>query len=372
MRKGQRKHSNIVFLPKGLRRGGDLCGGVGADFAGALEAEELAGRVRRFDDAVVCLGLSTWLVAAKVIAANSTRNYDHQSAPEFLFEQRPFQIQCGDRPQPLPPGEHSWVSSSNTAPYARTRAETLNLPLTEVPALTIASEPPSFIRIAGASQDVWELQFCAMGEGDTEPEARQFLDEVSMNRTGSLVSLNASHPGRTGGRSDLLAHVPQDAPLTIHAVGAVELRNMSGPVRISAVGGRATILNTTGTVNAEGGTVDFAGARGHVMLTSYSEIDLKLTGPRFLGNLSANAQREVRVLVPHGFESPIEVMVDRKEDLVCRADFCAGMKEEKVGGGYIFRKYAGSGEAALDRVSFRSDHSTVVIDNWSPGPFIRQ
>ena len=52
MRKGQRKHSNIVFLPKGLRRGGDLCGGVGADFAGALEAEELAGRVRRFDDAV--------------------------------------------------------------------------------------------------------------------------------------------------------------------------------------------------------------------------------------------------------------------------------------------------------------------------------
>jgi hypothetical protein len=211
-----------------------------------------------------------------------------------------------------------------------------------------------------------------MGEGDSEPEARQFLDGVSMNRNGSLISLNAPHPGRTGSRGDLLAHVPQDAPLTIHTIGAVELRNMSGPVRISAVGGRATILNTTGTVDAVGEVVDFAGARGHVMLTSYSEIDLKLTGPRFLGNLSANAQREVRVLVPHGFESPIEVMVDRKKDLVCRADFCSGMKEERVGGRYIFRKYAGSEEAALDHVWFRSDHSTVVIDNWSPDPLLRR
>jgi len=334
-------------------------------------------RIRKPAFIVVCLGviflgLSSWLVASKVIAANSERSYDHQAAPGFLFEQRPFLFQCADRPQPLPPGEHSWFGSSNTAPYARTRVETLNLPLIEVPALTIASEPTSFLRIAGASQDVWELQFCAIGEGDSEPEARQFLDQVSINRTGSLISLNAPHPGRTGSRGDLLAHVPQDAPLTLHVVGPVELRNMSGPVRISAVGGRATILNTTGTVNAEGEVVDFAGTRGHVMLTSYSEIDLKLTGPRFLGNLSAYAQREVRVLVPHGFESPIEVMVNSKKDLVCRADFCSGMKEQRVGGAYVFRKYAGSGKAALDHVWFRSDHSTVVIDNWSPGPIIRR
>ena len=279
--------------------------------------------------AVVCLGLSARLVAVKVLAPNSTRNYEDQSAAEFLFEERPFPFQCADRPQPMPPGVHSWVTSSNVAPYARTKVETLNLPLAQVPALTIASEPPSFIRIAGASQGVWELQFCATGEGDSESEARGYLGEVSMERTGSLISINATHGGRTGNRGDLLAQVPQDAPLTLHVVGAVELRNMSGPVRISDVGGRVTILDTTGTVNAEGEIVDFAGARGHVMLTSYSEIDLKLTGPRFLGNLSAYAQREVRVLVPHGFESPLEVMVDRKKDLVCRADFCSGMKRRE-------------------------------------------
>ncbi|MGD0095892.1 MAG: hypothetical protein ABSB60_05320 [Terracidiphilus sp.] len=319
---------------------------------------------------VVSLGLGSWLVAAKVPSANSPRGYDHEAASEFLFEQRPFSFQCADRPQLLPPGEHSWLSSSGQAPYARTRLETLNIPLAEEPALTIASEPTSFIRIAGVSRDDWELQFCAIGAGDSEPEARQFLDDVSMSRTGSLISVNASHPaGRKGGRGDLIAQVPREAPLTVHTVGAVELRNLSGPVRVSAVGGRATILNTTGTVDADGQIVDYAGAHGHVMLNSYSEIDLKLTGPRFVGGLSAYAQSEVRVLVPRGFESQIEVMVENKRDLVCRADICSRMKWDNHSGAPVFRKYADSSEAAPDHVFLRSDHSTVVIDNWYPGPF---
>jgi hypothetical protein len=57
-------------------------------------------------------------------------------------------------------------------------------------------------------------------------------------------------------------------------------------------------------------------------------------------------------------------MVSRKKDLVCRADFCSRMKQEGRSGAYIFRKDADSSEAASDHVFFRSDHSTVVIDNW--------
>ena len=334
-------------------------------------------RLRRPAIIVICfcavsIALCTWSIAARVFAANSLRDYEHQPAPEFLFERRPMPFQCADRPQPLPPGfkgPYMTFSSPGMAPYARTRAETLDIPLADVPALTIASDSSGFIRVIGTDQDVSDLQFCATGEGDSEQEARQFLAQVSMSRLGSLISLKAGERARTGGHGDLWAQVPQDAPLTVHTIGAVELRNMNGPVRISAVSGRATILNTTGTVDADGGIVDFSGARGRVTLNSYSEIDIKLTGPRFLGNLSAYGQREVRVLVPRGFESPIEVMVEDKKDLVCRADFCSGMRQERSGGAYLFRKYAANEEAAADRVWLRSDHSTVVIDNWSPSPF---
>jgi len=214
-----------------------------------------------------------------------------------------------------------------------------------------------------------------MGEGDSEPEARQFLDEISMNRTGSLVSLNASHSGGPVERrpEQSACTCPKDAPLTIYAVGAVELRDMSGPVRIAAVGGRATILNTTGTVNARRDRRFRRRARAcdaHLLLGDRFEINW----PRFLGNLSAYAQREVRVLVPHGFESSIEVMVDSKKDFVCRADLCSGMKEERVGGAYVFRnmpaakrlRWTISGSDPIIRQSLlttgaRSVHSTVTF-----------
>ena len=87
-----------------------------------------------------------------------------------------------------------------------------------------------------------------MGEGDSEAEARQFLDQVSMSRVGSLISLKAGERARTGGHGDLWAQVPRDAPLTVHIIGAVEVQDLSGPVRISGARGRATILHTTGTV----------------------------------------------------------------------------------------------------------------------------
>jgi hypothetical protein len=321
---------------------------------------------------MVPIGLSAWLVAAKVLAANRARDYEHEAAPEFLFEQRQMPFQCADRPQPLPPGykgPYMTFSSPGVAPYARTRSETLDIPLVEAPSLTIASEPTSFIRISGEDRDSWDLKFCAMGEGDTEAEARQFLQRGSISRTGSLITLSGGQPGRTGVRGDLWAQVPRDAPLTVHTIGAIEVRDLNGPLRISAVGGRATILRTTGIVQAEGEIVDFAGARGRVMLNSYSEIDIKLTGPRFLGSLSAYGQREVRILVPPGFESPIEVMVDNKKDLVCRADFCSRMKLENHAGALVYKKLSDSSDAALDRVWFRSDHSTVVIDNWHASPF---
>ena len=262
------------------------------------------------------------------------------------------------------------LSVSGMAPFARTRVDKLKLPLAEVPALTIASDSSSYLHIEGGSADGWELQLCAMGEGNSEADARQYLSGVSMDRIGSLISLSAEHPRwGTGGHSDMVAQVPSEAPLTVHTMGAVEVRNMSGPVRISSANARATILNTTGTVDADGGVVDFSGGRGRVTLNSTMEIDIKLTGPRFLGGLTAYAQRNVRVLVPRGFESPIEVMVNRRKDLVCRADFCSRMKEENKAGTYTIKKYADNSEAAMDHVFFRSDHATVVIDNWPQGTF---
>jgi hypothetical protein len=54
-----------------------------------------------------------------------------------------------------------------------------------------------------------------------------------------------------GTRSHLIVDAPADAPIVIHAsFGAVEVRDMTGQVWVTAMHGRAKILDTTGKVDA--------------------------------------------------------------------------------------------------------------------------
>jgi hypothetical protein len=68
------------------------------------------------------------------------------------------------------------------------------------------------------------------------------------------------------------------------------------------------------------------------------------------------------MLVPVGFLTPFQAMVNRPQDFVCRADLCSKVKAEKKNGLYVFT-YAGDGSADPERVHLRSEQATVVIDN---------
>jgi hypothetical protein len=322
-------------------------------------------------------GLSVLAVAC---AKDPLRAYEEQGAPSILFDKRPFHFDCAGRWPgkpwpPLPPGAHGYLTFSPQMPYSYTRLETLELQRQQIPALTFATENGNILRISiqGARQDDWNLQFCAQGDGNSEAEARRYLSTVSMNRTGSLVTMNGGERGSlspngvSGGQGQLIVDAPADAPVTVHSSsGAIAVHDMDGPVRLAAPQARITVLNTTGEVDATGGIVDFAGSKGTVM-TSSMETDIKITAQRFEGRLSAYAVREARVLVPRGFQTPMELIVNRPKDLICRADFCKNLHSKKNGGIYTFFKFAGDGDKATDRITVRSESSTVVIDNAGSG-----
>ena len=164
-----------------------------------------------------------------------------------------------------------------------------------------------------------------------------------------------------GAHGRLLVEAPADAPLVIHAsFAAVEVRDMTGPVRVTATHGRAKMLDTTGKVDATGFVVDFAGSMGTVTLSAEADVNLKLNTARFNGSMVAWAQRSVRVLVPHGSQTPFQASVNRPEDFVCRTDFCPKVKREEKGGLYVFT-YAGDGSAPQSRcITVRT--AAVVID----------
>jgi hypothetical protein len=228
--------------------------------------------------------------------------------------------------------------AGNQHPYLRTRLEPLILSRSEVPALTIAADASESIEITGDRREDWSLRYCAYGEGSSEGEARDRLQDVSLIRTGGTISLNGPGIGRmTGAGGNLIVAAPADAPITVHASFApVQVRKMTGPVRVTAIHARAKILNATGSVDATGFVVDFAGSTGTVVLSAETEINLKLTSVRFDGTLTAWAQRPVRVLIPPAFQTPFQAVVSRPQDFVCRTEFTAAIKREKKGGLHVF------------------------------------
>jgi len=299
------------------------------------------------------------------------REYELQPAPEFLCERRSLVRHCADR-SPGNSGRDvhgggSVLVVGNQLPYRVTRREELVLPRVDAPSLTITSDPYNSIAVLGSSGTDWTITFCAQGEGETEAEAHERLQQLALRVTGSTVSLTGR--GLDEGhhtRGDLVVEGPTDAGVVIHgSYTAVEVRDIAGPVRIAATHARASILETTGQLDVTAGVVDFAGASGRVTLSAEAEINLKMTARRFEGTLLAWGQRSVRMLVPPGFATPIEAMVSRRKDFVCRAEFSSHVKRKRQGELYVFTHGVDNGGRPRGALHLRSEEATVVID--TPG-----
>ena len=299
-------------------------------------------------------------------ASDSQSTYEQQAAASSLFEQRFIGFECADRTpgKSREPGVRSVASLGTQATYKRTRPETFTLSRADVPALTITADPSNWVEVTGSKRGDWSLRFCSQGEGNSQGEARERLEAMSISRVGSAVSLNgpAGFDRQAGTRGQLNVDAPADAPIVVHASFApVEIRGMTGPVRVTAIHGRARILDTTGKVDATGFVVDFTGSKGTVVVSAEAEINLKLSTTRFEGTLTAWAQRPVRVLVPQASQTPFQAVANRPQDFVCRTDFCSKVKQEKKDGLYVFT-YVGDGSTPPEQMHLRSEQATVVID----------
>lgn len=261
--------------------------------------------------------------------------------------------------QPLQAGLH--VTYRNQAPYARSRiTEDMKLSRTDVPALTITSGPSGHICVVGSKRDEWSLGLSVVGEGDSEAEALQVANAASLVVSGATVNLRG--PGAHRAQSQLIVEAPDDAQATIHASFApVTVRNMSGPVRVTAMRARATILNTSGQVDACAPVIDFAACEGHVILSAEWDINLKFISDSYRGQLTAWAQRSVRVLIPETFRTAFQVVVNRPQDFVCRAKFREELRQEQTGGLVAF-SFAGDGTTSPESIHLRSEHAQIIID----------
>jgi hypothetical protein len=138
-------------------------------------------------------------------------------------------------------------------------------------------------------------------------------------------------------------------------------------VRIAATHARATVLDTTGQLDVVAGCVDFAGHCGQVTLTAEMEINLKMSSRQFEGRVLAWAERSVKMLVPAGFTTPVEVVVAGRDKFVCRADWASAFVHKRQGELHVFICGGTQDDGNPAGLHLRSEHSTVVIDSTA-GP----
>ncbi|MCL6481027.1 MAG: hypothetical protein K6U02_04810 [Firmicutes bacterium] len=253
------------------------------------------------------------------------------------------------------------------------------VPIAEVPALTIVAGPAAAVSIRGSDARSWSLRLCAVAGAPTRAEAEDALQYIRMNRLGGMVSVAGKERAEQQPALGWVSvEAPAEAPVVVNgSYAAVEVSELSGPVRVATTHARVTLERTTGNVDAAGAVVDFTGNRGQVRLSGMFEVNVGMTANRFEGSLEAASQRPVRLALPRGFESSIRVIVGRKKDFVCRADICSQFKHERSYGLHVFT-YAGESSQISDGGSapeqdsaasprpallLRSENSAVVIDN---------
>lgn len=287
------------------------------------------------------------------------------AASESLFRTEPLAPLNVMRTPGQPRQAGVYLVTRNEAPYARSRsAEDMVLTRSEVPALSVASGPSGCTYIVGRQRDEWSLRLSAAGEGNSEAEALERANAVSLLRTGATVTLHGPNIGSGGMRCKLIVEAPADAPTTVHGTFApVEIRDMTGPVRVTAIRARAKILNTTGHVDACAPIIDFAAFQGDVILSAEWDINLKFTSDSFRGSLMAWAQRSVRVLIPESFRSAFRVVVNRPQDCVCRTKFRQQLRHENENGLCVFT-FEGDGTSAAEAIHLRSEHAQVILDGF--------
>lgn len=306
-----------------------------------------------------------WLTASAAIfslaCGLATSKQDPRLDPpsRSQFEWNPAISECDP-----PPRARAVFKVIPPTRYNLTRSDELSFPISEIsaPSFNVQS---SLISVNGSDGSAYNVRLCAEAGAADQATAQALLEKIRLTRDGNTVRLVSPMGSSRELRSsaDVRVTAPRDAPISISGTyAALAVHDMNAPIKLTTTHARITVLGTTADVDAtvkEFGIIDFSGNRGHVHLDAPTEINLDFVGQKFDGTLSATTAGVIRVLLPAGFASSLEVDVAKDRNFLCRADICGNVKRNKTSGRLVFSYGAGQAQIHLE-----SDNSAIVLYSY--------
>jgi hypothetical protein len=204
-------------------------------------------------------------------------------------------------------------------------AESFTLRKSETPVLEVAATDHGNIRVRGWDRPDYSVEVCKIAVASDRSGADQLLKGVSVSRSAGRFSSN----GPAGDDGQWLAlfivHAPKDAALDLETKnGPIDVRGVSGTVKVRAANGPIAIHDCSGNLEAHtsNGPIAFSGGGGDVHLNAQNgPISLRLAGESWNGRqLEARTiNGPLAVVLPNTFRSGIRVETSGHGPISCSA-----------------------------------------------------
>ena len=225
--------------------------------------------------------------------------------------------------------DHFNVTFDEGETYTGEEAQTLT-PAQFAQGLTVQAAHNGGVLVRGWDKNEVLVKACKMVAADDEATAKSMLGELKMRVEGAQVSASGPDSDERNWTIFFLVNVPKNIKLALDAHnGPIDLRDVDGTVSANTVNGPVDIHRCSGQVTAEAtnGPINVTRSSGNIRVrTTNGPVSVELAGETWAGQgLDASAQNgPIKLRIPTGYKSGVEVSSRGYSPFHCASDACAG------------------------------------------------
>lgn len=253
--------------------------------------------------------------------------------------------------------------TSNNGEVAKL-TETFTMSRAEAPLLELNGAERANIHVRGWDRADYSVETCKVAVAETRAAAEAMARGISVTRLAGRLNFNGPVTDDGQWTAVFLIHAPKDARIDLETKnGPIDVRGMTGNVKLRALNGPIAIRDCGGNVDASttNGPIAFSGDRGEVRLVAKNgPISVKLGAESWNGSLleARTINGPLAISIPENFRSGMRLETAGNAPLSCNAAPCRNALTDASRNNRTLRMNGGS-----DTIRLSTENGPVAINS---------